>query len=57
MPVLLQSDEYDQWLHGSLDNVMAFRDRIFPPELIEVDRTDELWSRRSAKAAPLSTEI
>lgn len=57
MPVLLQPDEYDQWLRGSLDDVMAFRDRIFPPELIELDRTDELWSQRSAKAAPLSAEI
>lgn len=46
MPVLLHPDEYDQWLHGSLDDVIAFRDRCFPDELIEMNRTDELWSRR-----------
>lgn len=46
MPVLLHPDEYDQWLHGSLDDVIAFRDRCFPDELIQMNRTDELWSRR-----------
>jgi putative SOS response-associated peptidase YedK len=46
MPVLLHPDEYDQWLHGSLDDVIAFRDRCFPDELIVMNRTDELWSRR-----------
>ena len=46
MPVLLHPDEYDRWLHGSLDDVIAFRDRCFPDELIEMNRTNELWSRR-----------
>jgi putative SOS response-associated peptidase YedK len=46
MPVLLHPDEYDQWLHGSLDDVIAFRDRSFPDELIEMNRTDERWSRQ-----------
>lgn len=50
MPVLLRPQEYDEWLHGSLEDVTAFRDRIFPPELIEMDRTSELWSRRKATA-------
>lgn len=53
MPVLLHPDEYDQWLHGSLDDVVAFRARTFPPELIEMDRTDDLWSRRRSVQAPL----
>jgi len=51
MPVLLQEDEYDRWLHGSLADVEAFRDRVFPDKLIEMDRTTELWSRRAAKSA------
>lgn len=29
-PVLLHPDEYDQWLFGSSDDVIAFRDRYFP---------------------------
>ena len=48
MPVLLHRDDYARWLHGSLDDVIAFRDRIFPPEAIEMNRTAELWSRRKA---------
>ena len=51
MPVLLHEDEYDQWLHGSLADVEAFRDRVFPDKLIEMDRTTELWSRRASKSA------
>lgn len=47
MPVLLQPDEHDRWLRGSLDDVMAFQARTFPPELIAMDRTTELWSRRA----------
>lgn len=46
MPVLLQLHEYDQWLHGSFDEAYAFQKRIFPPELIVMDRTDELWARK-----------
>lgn len=53
MPVLLHPDEYDQWLRGSLDDVIAFRDRCFPDELIEMNRTDELWSRRRPAQAIL----
>ncbi len=46
MPVLLFEDEYDQWLHGSLDDVRSFQDRCFPPELMTMDRTAELWAKR-----------
>jgi putative SOS response-associated peptidase YedK len=52
MPVLLHEDEYDQWLHGSLDDVRAFRDRCFPPELMLMDRTPELWSKRQLAPPP-----
>lgn len=47
MPVLLQPDEYDQWLHGSFEDVLAFQNRCYPDELIEINRTTELWLRRS----------
>lgn len=46
MPVLLHPDEYDQWLHGSFDDILAFQERCFPDELIEMERTDELWVKR-----------
>ncbi len=52
MPVLLDPDDYDQWLHGSLDDVLAFRNRIYPPAVIAMTPTDELWIRRKAAAAP-----
>lgn len=48
MPVLLHADEYDQWLHGGLDEALAFQERCFPDELIEMVRTSELWSKRAA---------
>lgn len=51
MPVLLHEDEYDQWLHGSLDDVRGFRDRCFPPELMLMDRTPELWAKRTPAAS------
>jgi putative SOS response-associated peptidase YedK len=48
MPVLLQPDEYDHWLNGTFDDVMAFQARCFPDELIETTRTRELWVKRKA---------
>src|SRR3569623_17778 len=53
MPVLLHVDDYERWLHGALDDVIAFRDRCFPDDLIEMNRTDELWFRRAGAAAAL----
>lgn len=50
MPVLLHADEHDRWLHGSLGDVEAFRDRCFPDELIVVDRTDTPWAARRASS-------
>jgi len=48
MPVLLHAGEYDRWLNGSFDDAIAFQSRVFPPDLIETTRTDELWVRRKA---------
>ena len=50
MPVLLHEEDYDRWLRGSLDDVVAFQDRCFPDELIEIERTDEPWLSRKAVA-------
>lgn len=51
MPVLLHPHEYDQWLRGSLEDVVAFQKREFPDELIEITRTSDLWVPKKVKAA------
>jgi putative SOS response-associated peptidase YedK len=50
MPVLLHPDEYDRWLHGSFEDLLAFQKRCFPDELIEMERTSELWVRKKTAA-------
>lgn len=50
MPVLLLPDEYDRWLCGSFDDLLAFQKRCFPDALIEMNRTSELWVKK--KNAP-----
>lgn len=50
MPVLLMPDEYDRWLRGDFDDLVALQERHFPDDLIEVNRTSELWSRTSKAA-------
>jgi putative SOS response-associated peptidase YedK len=47
MPVLLQPGDYEQWLHGSLDDIVSLQDRCFPDELITSERTSDLWINRS----------
>jgi len=43
MPVLLHPDEYDRWLHGSFEDLLTFQTRCFPDDLIEMERTSDLW--------------
>ena len=50
MPVLLHPHEYDQWLQGSLEDLLVFQNRTFPDDLIEMDRTRELWVAKKPKA-------
>jgi putative SOS response-associated peptidase YedK len=50
MPVLLQTDDYEQWLHGSLDDAVSLQDRCFSDELITMERTSDLWINRSVPA-------
>lgn len=51
MPVLLHRDEYQQWLHGSFDDLLAFQKRVFPADLILMEKTKDLWVKKKAAAA------
>lgn len=46
MPVLLHQDEYDRWLHGSLEDVAALQERCFPDDHTLLERTADLWFRK-----------
>lgn len=50
MPVLLHPEDWDQWLRGSLEDVMAFQGRCYPDQMIHMERTAEPWIRRKAEA-------
>lgn len=54
MPVLLQPSEYDRWLNGSFDDTLAFQERCFPDELIDMSRTSEPWTKPRASPAAAS---
>jgi len=56
MPVLLLPEDHETWLHGSLDDIAAFRDRCFPDALIEMQRTDEPWLRRTPAVSPAAAQ-
>jgi putative SOS response-associated peptidase YedK len=47
MPVLLHEHEYDQWLHGSIEDARAFQARCFPAEVMARNRTPDPWHRRA----------
>jgi len=47
MPVILHADEHDAWLHGDIEDVRAFQARVFAPELIAIERTQDPWLRRN----------
>lgn len=51
MPVLLHRDEYQQWLQGSFDDLLAFQKRGFPSNFIEVNRTTEPWVKKKTAGA------
>ncbi len=43
MPVLLHPSDYERWLHGTIQDVIAFQFRNIPAERLLADKTDELW--------------
>lgn len=47
MPVLLHEEDYDLWLRGRLKDVVGFQERCFPDELTTIERTLDLWFRRT----------
>jgi putative SOS response-associated peptidase YedK len=51
MPVLLHSHEYEQWLRGSFEDLLAFQKRCFSDDLIEIQPTNELWVQKKALAS------
>jgi putative SOS response-associated peptidase YedK len=51
MPVFLFENEWDAWLKGSIDDLLAFQKRTFPNELIEMERTPELWVAKKKKGS------
>lgn len=48
MPALLLPDEWDHWMHGTLDDVRALQARTFPADLIEIERTGTPWIARNS---------
>jgi putative SOS response-associated peptidase YedK len=51
MPVILHPSEWELWLHGTFDDAVAFQQRVFPNNLIEMDRTSDLWVSEAARKA------
>ena len=43
MPVLLDPHEYDQWLRGSIADVIGFQFRAYPSERLVVEATTDRW--------------
>ncbi|MCV9960291.1 SOS response-associated peptidase family protein [Pararhizobium sp. BT-229] len=43
MPILLKPDEWDRWLHGSIEDVIAFQFRAMPWEDFEIMHTRDRW--------------
>lgn len=48
MPVILHRDDYERWMTGTLDDLLAFQQRVYPPELMEMERTSDLWVKKKA---------
>lgn len=48
-PVILAPEDYETCLHGSFDDAVAVQARVYPRDLIEIDRTNELWNKRKPK--------
>lgn len=49
MPVFLFENEWDRWLNGSFEDLLAFQEREFPNDLIEMERTSQPWVSKKTK--------
>lgn len=48
-PVILDPQDWDTWLHATLDELYQF-DRPYPADRLTVDRTDVPWFRKKGEA-------
>lgn len=48
MPVFILPDERERFLHGSLEDLLFFQNRVFPAGLLKFRKTPELWVRRKS---------
>jgi putative SOS response-associated peptidase YedK len=48
MPVLLHTEEWDQWLTCGIQEVLRFQFREYPADRLEIFPTDEPWIPRNA---------
>jgi putative SOS response-associated peptidase YedK len=58
MPAILAPEEYERWLRGSIEDVIAFQFRpSIPAERFLVDRTNDLWIPRSRRSDPMNASL
>jgi putative SOS response-associated peptidase YedK len=44
MPVLLDPEDYDRWLHGSMEDVIRFQyGKPFAPDRMVIERSEDSW--------------
>ena len=48
MPVILHRYDYERWMKGSLDDLLALQQRVYPPELMQMEQTSDLWVKKKA---------
>ena len=51
MPVLLRPNDYERWLHGTVQDVIAFQFREMSADRLAIDRTDKLWRGGAVRVA------
>lgn len=53
MPVILMPHEYDDWLQGSVEDLIRFQfGPLIAPERMEVDRTEDRWRSEGLPTKP-----
>lgn len=49
MPVFILPEERQRFLHGTMEDLLYFQNRVFPAGLLKFDRTPELWIKKRSK--------